>query len=461
MTRTTFATPTTTPRTPPKVAAWPLVGSVPPFYWRKLDFLLQARATYGDIYTLDLAGSDVIVLGHPRHAQHVLQDHASNYRTKGGATGFRASSIPLGGDGVTTTPDPDAWRRQRRAVQPFFHKNHFDRLTSAMTAAIAESIAPWQAIAEAGTPLEMAEAVTQISMKAVIKMVFGVDVEPRTGGQLAQAVNRTLDYMWEGMLAHLIPTWWPSPGRRHFQHALQSVDEMIHDLIEQALQPTADPHNLMQMLWRKGQEEGVTEAQLRDEAVTMMFGASEALPAALSWTFYLVTRYPQVQRQVQAEVDLALDQNPPTLAHLPQLAYTRMVLQESFRLYAPIYWIQRMASEDDDIDGFAIPKGSIVVVLIHLIHHHPDIWQDPERFEPERFTPERTAPRHKLAWMPFGAGQRVCSAREHSLMLGQLLLAQVCQCYHLEAVPGRTTGVKLSTSLEPKGGVWATLERRG
>jgi cytochrome P450 len=150
----------------------------------------------------------------------------------------------------------------------------------------------------------------------------------------------------------------------------------------------------------------------------------------------------------------------PTFADLPRLAYTRMVLQETLRLRPTVWWIPRQASEDDLIDGYHIPAGTNVVALTYMIHRHPEFWPEPERFDPQRFLPECQNERHKQAWMPFSAGQRMCIGRDFSIMEGQLALAMIMQRYRISAIPGRTAQLKLSTVLKAKDGIVVNVAKR-
>jgi cytochrome P450 len=142
------------------------------------------------------------------------------------------------------------------------------------------------------------------------------------------------------------------------------------------------------------------------------------------------------------------------------LPYARMVFQEAMRIRPPGFWIPRTAIEDDEIDGYRIPAGQMVGVSIYNMHHHPDIWENPHTFDPERFTKENSEKRHNFAWIPFGAGQRLCLGRDFAMMEGALVLARLAQRYHLKGTD-RVPEVMLSTTLRPKNGVWVSLEKRG
>jgi cytochrome P450 len=205
----------------------------------------------------------------------------------------------------------------------------------------------------------------------------------------------------------------------------------------------------------------LTDIQLRDEVMTFFLAGYETTNLALTWAVHYLTQQPELMRQAQAEVDQVLGGRAPTFADLAQLSYLRKVVQETLRLRPPFWQITRTAVADDQIDGYAIPAGTLVVSLIYAAHQHPEIWDAPERFDPERFTNEQVDGRHKLAWMPFGAGQRQCIGRDFLIMEAQIVLAMILQRYTLEALPGHTAALQPSGTLKAQGGVLVRLQRRG
>jgi cytochrome P450 len=164
--------------------------------------------------------------------------------------------------------------------------------------------------------------------------------------------------------------------------------------------------------------------------------------------------------KLRAEVDTVLAGRTPSFADLPGLTYTRMVIQEAMRLRPASWWLPRTAVADDVIDGYAIPAGTTVVSLTYGIHHHPDVWAEPARFDPERFTNEQVAQRHKLAWVPFGTGQRQCIGKDFSMMEAQIILAMIVQRYTLAAVAGPAVLPRVTSTLKPNRPVLVRLEQR-
>lgn len=452
-----------------KAHGWPVVGTMPELLWKKLDFWQAAKDAYGDIYTLNLGVTEVIVLGHPRYAQHVLLDNAHNYEEKGGATGFRAAILALTQNGLATTDaENESWRRQRRLAQPFFHRKSLVGLTAAMVDLIEAEIEPWVGMTTStatNSPkaFDLLPEITRIVMSVFVKTLYGTQVTPDEVDKITQCTRRVIDYMWPGMIATAFPIWVPFPGQKGQRQAIQTIDQIVVRLIERRLQEEKPTHDLLTIFLEAAEAEGtgrMTKEQLRDETVSTLLAGYEPLATAVSWALHLLAQHPSKMQKIQAEIDSVLGTRRPGFADLSALSYTRMVLKEALRLCPPTYWIQRQARQADVLDGFQIPAGSLVVSMVNLIHYHPAVWENPQQFEPERFDPQQTQQRPKLAWMPFGAGKRMCIGEEFAMMQGQLILAQVLQRYSLSAIPSYTPPLQMATNLRPKAGVWVNIRNR-
>ncbi len=260
-----------------------------------------------------------------------------------------------------------------------------------------------------------------------------------------------------------LPAWLPVPGRKQYQQATARIDKSVYRIIASSREKTDSENHLLAMLLDAVDEEtgeGMTDQQLRDEVTTLFLAGYETTSLALSWAFDYLVRRPEMMQKLQAEVDAALGNRLPTFADLPKLPYARMVLQETLRLRPPAWQVMRTAIADDEIDGCRIPAGTNLMALMYMCHHHPAEWPNPEEFDPERFLPGRSEGRHKLAWMPFGAGQRMCIGRDFALMEGQLALAMAVQRFRITQSAEHSAQPQLSATLRPKGGVTVSLEKR-
>ena len=205
---------------------------------------------------------------------------------------------------------------------------------------------------------------------------------------------------------------------------------------------------------------GMSDAQLRDEIVTLFAAGHETTATALAWTWYLLAEHPDAEARLHAEVDGALGGRLPAYADLEALPWTRMVAEETMRLYPPAYSISRVAAADDEIDGHAIAKGSLVNVSPWVTHRNPALWEEPDRFDPERFLPERVKARHRYAYFPFGGGPRICIGMGFALMEARLILATLARRYRLRLVPGQDIEPLGRITLRPANGLRMMIERR-
>jgi cytochrome P450 len=227
-----------------------------------------------------------------------------------------------------------------------------------------------------------------------------------------------------------------------------------------ALDHIADTDLLCRLIRARDTEAGLTSKQLRDEIITFIGAGVETSATALSWVCYLLARHHEVNQRLQAEIDNRLAGRVPLPDDLAELPYSRMVLDETMRLYPPSAVLPRQAKILDHLGDYAVPKHAVVLMSQYVTHRHPDFWPDPERFDPERFTPERAAQQHRFAYFPFGAGPRACIGKPLALLEMQLTLIIMAQTYVLRLLPERPVQPALGVTLHPRGGLWMTVHER-
>lgn len=436
----------------------PLLGSLPYLMSGGLDFILKERARLGDIFAVEFGAGRVLALCHPSHAQHVLRDSARKYE-KGGP--LWDSVRGLLGNGLPVS-EGDFWLRQRRMLQPQFHRQRLQQMSDTMVAAIDDCLQRWQVAADSGRPLDVAAELTHMTMQIVVRTMFGASLDAAEVDTVARHMGFALSHVLHGVLFAALPSWLPVPGRRRFAQAVAAIDKVLYRVINQRRQSGGAGGDMIGMLIDMVDDETgerMSEQALRDEAMSLFLAGYETTAAALSFTFNLLAEQPALAAALRTEAAQALGGERPTLASLRQLTLSRATMQEALRLYPPAYWLPRRAVEDDVIDGVPVPAGTVVAVMIYAIHRNPDLWPEPARFSASRFTPAEEAQRHPLSWMPFGAGQRVCIGKEFALMEGQLILTRALARFQLAPVPGRATEATVAATLRPRGGVWLTLSR--
>ena len=238
----------------------------------------------------------------------------------------------------------------------------------------------------------------------------------------------------------------------------------IYRMIDERRKSGTDRGDLLSMLLlaqdTEGDGGGMTDLQLRDEAMTIFLAGHETTANALTWTWYLLSEHPDVEARFHAEIDSALGSRLPTVDDMAVLAYTRMVLAESMRLYPPAWILGRRALGPFEANGYEIPARSIVLMSQYVTHRDARWFPDPERFDPERFSPERQAERPKFAYFPFGGGPRVCIGEQFAWMEGVILLATIAQRWKLRLVPGHPVALQPIITLRPKHGMAMAVEAR-
>jgi cytochrome P450 len=444
---------------PPRTAGLPIVGALPALLRRPFPFFLEARERYGDVYTLDLGIQRMLVFNQPQHAQHILVEQSNNY-PKGKSVQSDAVQT-LFGNGLLTS-EGALWLRQRRMIQPHFHRQQLTGLASLMVEAIDQSFQSWL-IPSARTPFNLSPAFAAMTMQVILKILFGQALQQSQFDAVRAAITFVVDYLIWAILMPDLPGWLPLPGMRRYQQALRTIAAAVQMVIDQQRRvPEPANHLLATLLQLVDAETGerMSDRQLRDEIVTFFLAGYETTSLALAWSLHFLSQLPDMRRQLVAEVDAVLGGRPPAFADLPNLVYTRMVIQEALRMRPPAWHLTRTATEADTIDGYSIAAGTTVALQIYAIHHHPQHWPEPERFDPQRFSPEHSVDRHKYAWIPFSAGQRQCIGKDFSLMEAQLILAMLLQRYTVDAIPGYVATPQLSTALKARGGVRVALATR-
>ncbi len=199
--------------------------------------------------------------------------------------------------------------------------------------------------------------------------------------------------------------------------------------------------------------EPMDDKQLRDEVRTIFLAGHETTANALTWTWFLLARNPNAAKKLRAELAQVLGGRIPTVADVPRLPYTKMVVEESMRLLPPVWGMSREVIADDEIGGYRIRAGGTVIFSQFITQRRPEFWEDPETFDPERFAPDRAKERHRFAYFPFGGGQRVCIGSNFAMLEAQLILATIAQQYELDLVPGHPVEPEPLVTLRPKHGM--------
>jgi cytochrome P450 len=440
---------------------------MPQFRADALSALLRWRQQYGDAlryrFFLHFYG---YAFSHPDDVEHILVDSNRHYR-KEPAPGNEILR-PLVGNGLLTS-DGEFWLRQRRLAQPAFHRRRIAAFANTMTDATAKMLERWTVFGDSGEAWDLSEEIMRLTLEIAGRTLFSVDLarEAETiGNAFVDASQKLIDYSTipYGSFFLRMP-WMPGVGR--LKRDVGALDRVVNGLIAERRarrrRGEGESVDLLDMLMNARDEEtgtGMTDAQLRDEVMTLMLAGHETTALALSWTFYLLAHHPQVRERLEAEVDSTLGDRVPDMEDTAALVYTTRVIEESMRLYPPAYILSRYTVADDVVGGYDLPAGSILTLSPYVTHRHPDFWPDPERFDPERFTPEQVASRPRFAYFPFGGGPRQCIGNRFAMTEAILILAMVTQRYRLELEPEHPIELEPLITLRPKYGIKVRLHTR-
>jgi cytochrome P450 len=438
----------------------PLIGVLPQVRRDSLGFLTGVFRRYGDVVRYKLGPMTSHLVAHPDAVKYVLQEHVKNF-TKDHLSYDMARRIA--GNGLVTSQG-EFWLRQRRLAQPAFHRQRIAALGQQMVRATEEMLAAWEPRLADGRPVEAGGEMMRLALRIASEALFGTNMQAE-----AAAVSRSFNTLSEQLVArfrsfNILPPVLPTQADRAWRAAVAELDRVVYGVIAERRRRAEDTGDLLSMLMLARDEETgeqMDDRQLRDEVLTMLLAGHETTATALTWAWAMLDRHPQAAARLHAELDAVLGGRAPTVADVPRLAYTRMVLDETMRLYPPLYVLSRRVREDDEIGGFRIPAGSSVDFSPYVTHRHPAFWDDPERFDPERFTPERVAARHKYAYVPFSTGPRMCIGNSFALLEATLVLATVAQGHRLRVREGHELAASPLLTLRPKGGLPVYLERRG
>jgi cytochrome P450 len=417
-----------------------------------LGGLVRITRDYGDVVHLPLGHRRFHLVAHPDDVARVLHENHRNY---GKGTRSYDKVRTLMGDGLVTS-EGEAWRRQRRLVQPAFHHRQVAGFATAITDLTAEMLAGWRARAEGAEPLDVAAEMTRLTLRIVGHTLFGEELGDGHR-PLGEAVAVALGHTARRAEAVLDLGDLPTPGRRRFRRAVAQLDALVFRLIEERRGGRTDGHDLLSLLLAARDEEtgsGLGDTELRDQVLTLLLAGHETTATALTWTSYLLARHPPMQERLRHEVVEVLGERAPTHDDLGALPYLRMVLQESMRLFPPIWLIERRAQGEDVLGGCAIPAGTTLALSQYVTHRHPRFWDEPERFDPDRFLPERVAARPRGSYFPFGGGPRACIGAGFAMMEAQLILAMLVRHFRLDPVAGQRVACLPGITLRPRGPVW-------
>ncbi len=440
----------------PRLKELPVVGSIPAYDKDRLALFLRVTQECGDIGVFHFGPFPLIVVNTSEFIHSILVEHAYDF-DKGAYVhdAFR----PVIGNGLFIS-EGDFHRKQRKLMAPSFQPRQIVGYADAMVGYGERIQETWQD----GSTIEVGREMTHVTMSIVGKVLFDADVFTEAD-ELGAAMNTALEHAaYATSKVFPIPFSWPIPRHLRTRKAIAVLRRRIQKMIDERRASAEERNDFLSILLQAREEDGsgMDDEQVRSEALTLFGAGHETTATALTWAWYLLTSHPDAYQKVQQEVDTVLQGRSPTYADLAQLPYTLQVFKETLRLYPPAYAFSRVALHDVDLNGYVVRKGRSVAGAPYALHRRPDYFPDPEKFDPERFTPENEKRLPRYAYLPFGAGPRICIGNHFAMMEGHLLLATLAQRVTFELVPGQQIVPDPSKTLtmRPKYGVKMIVRHR-
>jgi enediyne biosynthesis protein E7 len=440
------------PARPPVFPGPPLhavPGLLRKLWFDRLALLADAAAEYGDVVRFSMGPKTIYLFNHPDHAKHVLADNAANYHKGMGLSQARR----ILGDGLLTS-EGDIWRRERRTLAPAFRRERLIGFAGVVTDAASDLIARLDASAGTGAPIDLVHEMTQLTMSVLGRTLLDADLSPLR--ILGPAFEVTQDQaMFEMVTLGAVPLWLPLPRNRRFRVARRQLAGAVASLVadHQGGDGGSDAISLLLAAYRDEPDARVRQRRLREELLTILLAGHETTASTLSWTWYLVSRDPRVAAIMRAEASEAFGDRVPGYQDLARLPYTTAVIQEAMRLYPPVWGLPRRSLAADVIGGYPVPAGADVMICPYTLHRHPGFWTDPDSFRPERFQSASGGSSHRYAYIPFGAGPRICVGSHLGMLEATLVAAMVARRFRF-ALPGGVDPVpEAMLSLRVRGGL--------
>ena len=431
------------------------MGSLIDYFSDMLGFLTRVSAEYGDIVYYKLGSRKMYLLNNPEDIKDVLVTHNRNFEK---SRALKRAKIILG-EGLLTN-EGESHLRQRRTIQPVFHHERIRSYGDVMAEYASRVGEGWQN----GTVVNIHKEMMKLTLFIVSKTIFDSEMESESdeiGRSLTDLVTLfpRLIFPYSEYVDNL-----PLPSNRRFEQAKSRLDSIIYGLIEERRANPGERKDLLSMLLdaqdEEGGGEGMTDVQVRDEALTLFLAGQESTANSLVWTWYLISEHPQVEKKIHGEIDSVLNGRLPALDDLGKLSYTQNAFKEALRLYPPAWAVVRQAKEDYEVGGYVVPAGADIFMSQYVVHRDPRFYKEPDRFIPERWSSEETKDLPKFAYFPFGGGTRRCIGEPFAWMEGVILIATIASKWKMRLVPHQKVEPQPLITIRPKYGMNMILERR-
>lgn len=414
---------------------------------------------YGEIISLTLPFNRLVIAAKPEYAKYVLVDNNKNYRKSLAYDMLRL----LLGNGLLTS-EGEFWKKQRRLIQPSFHKQKLAELTAMMVRRATAEADKYEKMAATGEYFDIANDMTGLTLDIISEAIFSNGIGDKAD-LIARQITLLNQYATDKLNQPIrLPALFPTPANVKERKAVKILDDVIYSIINQRRKEGVSKNDLLSMLLDARDAdtgEAMDNAQLRDEVMTIFIAGNETTANAMAWTLYLLSQNREAEEKMIAEIDSKLDSGIElTFENVMQFQYVRMVIDESMRLFPPAWVVGRRNNTDDEIGGYRIIKGTNVLIPIMYFHRSEKYWDEPLKFKPERFAPEKKVNIDRYVYFPFGGGPRLCIGNNFAIMEMQIILIQLYRRYKFRLQPGFEVVPEPLITLRPKYGMRMRVEKK-
>ncbi|MFB6123083.1 MAG: cytochrome P450 [Haloferacaceae archaeon] len=416
-------------RRPPGPRGEPLFGNVRKYADDPFDFLDAVSDAYGDVVGFDLGPYETVLVTHPDQIERVLVAEDAKYHKPD----FQDDALgQLLGNGLLLS-EGETWRKQRNLVGPAFAPDRVVSLAETMAGHAESMVGSWAA----GDVVDVEAEMARVTVKIIADAMFGVEFDAERVRRVQENLDPLGSRFEPNPFRFLVPDWAPTRENREYDAALAELDAVLDDVLEERRGTEGGdgddpPTDMLSLLLRAERRGDQTEAQIRDEMMTMLLAGHDTTALTLTYALYLLSKHPDAERRLHEEVDSVVDGAAPTAADVREFTFVDRVLREAMRRYPPVWVMFRQPQVDVELGGYRLPAGTTVMLSQWATHRDGRWYDDPDAFDPDRWAPERRRERPSFAYFPFGGGPRSCIGRQFSLLEAKLILGTIASRYRLE-----------------------------
>jgi len=424
-----------------------VVGSTLDFKDSPLEFVSYVHRAYGDVARFRVGPSYWYLVANPKDIHDMMVKRADIFVKPKIARRLWEKFL---GDGLLTA-EGDVWRRQNRLMRPAFHRGRIAGYGKVMVEYTHRMIDEW----DSGQRIDFDAAMVALTLEIVAKTLFDANVRDD-----AEVVGEAMHVLNEEMLNHIhmplpIPRWWPTARNRRKLKAIEDIESIVRNLVQDRRSSGEDRGDLLSTLVFARTDDGdsLSDKEIRDQAMTLFFAGHETTAHAMTWLWYLLARYPDVTKRVQADIDMVTGGEQLCVEHLTQLPYLEWVVKEGMRLMPSVWVFMKEPTQDVVVSGYRIPKGAQIMISPFVTQRDARWYPSPLTFDPERFSPDRVRSIPDGAYIPFSGGRRICLGKNFAMMESRLVIGTLLQRLQ-PCVPPEHVPVKQGVlSMQPKGGL--------